>query len=103
VTSSSESLKNRVDVVLDMALSTICSLTESFVSTATNTHEDGAVPMEKAGRVENSITSLINDAAMNSEKEPIAAPSGSEGSNGRKDDGDSEESDPEDTVLKVHE
>lgn len=43
--SSSESLKSRVEAVLDMALSTICSLSELFISGTGIYHEDSS-PME---------------------------------------------------------
>lgn len=43
MTSSSETLKKRVEAVLDMALTTISSLSESFVSGAPAVDEGGAV------------------------------------------------------------
>lgn len=47
MTSSSETLKKRVEVVLDMALTTISSLSESFIAT-TNTWDDGGT-LESGG------------------------------------------------------
>lgn len=43
MTSSSETLKKRVEGVLDMALTTICSLSESFMSSAPVVAEDAGL------------------------------------------------------------
>ncbi|KIJ67728.1 hypothetical protein HYDPIDRAFT_107205 [Hydnomerulius pinastri MD-312] len=46
VTSTNESLKKRIETVLDMAVSTVSSLTESFQSGASMLHEDTGVEMD---------------------------------------------------------
>lgn len=46
MTSSSEALKKRVEAVLDMAVTTVSSLTESFQSGASVLEEDAVVGKE---------------------------------------------------------
>jgi len=52
VTSSNEALKKRVEAVLDMAVTTISSLSEAFTSGTPLASEDAALTQEKEGMEE---------------------------------------------------
>ena len=76
VTSSSGTLRKRVEAVLDMALSTVSSLNEAFASAAPLIVEEGAAitdNTEKSAEPQNDVSDPI-DLSLNTEKMPADGP-----------------------------
>jgi len=92
VSSSNETLRKRVEVVLDMAVTTVSSLSESFALKVTAEEENG---FEK----EQHITMEVGDSPNEGEGEALAVPKR------ENEDGSAQEDDSEDSdggLLEVH-
>lgn len=95
MTSSNEALRKRVEVVLDMAITTVSSLTESFIS---------GVPVllgDEVGVVKEKDEVRMEEVGENSNVGGSGLAKDTEMSNGNAEESDGEEED-EFGVLQVH-
>ena len=118
MTSSSESLRRRVEAVLDMAVSTVSSLSEAFTAGVSLQVEEPA-PGTEGSKEKSGTPSLpsipedskegLQDTSVNGSSKPAAEKEGTNGAvteNGaevKEEDADEEdEGEDEDAILQVH-
>lgn len=97
--STNDALRKRVETVLDMALSTVSSLTESFISGATTSGDQGGAPNQDANKTSSEIP--VDAQAMDMDTVSTTK----KGNGAAADEGGSdltEQSDEDDGMLQVH-
>ncbi|TFK83786.1 Metallo-hydrolase/oxidoreductase [Polyporus arcularius HHB13444] len=116
VTSSSESLRRRVEAVLDMAVSTVSSLSEAFTAGVSLQVEEpapgGEGVKEKSGSPtlpsipedikEGQTDVSMEDASKSAADKDGAGAAGEDGADGHEEDGDDDDEDDDDAILAVH-
>ncbi|RDX44865.1 Metallo-hydrolase/oxidoreductase [Lentinus brumalis] len=116
VTSSSESLRRRVEAVLDMAVSTVSSLSEAFTAGVSLQVEEpapgGEGSKEKSGSPtlpsipedtkEGQADVSMEDASKSTADKDGAGAAGEDGAEGHEEDGDEDDEDDDDAILAVH-
>ncbi|RPD78189.1 Metallo-hydrolase/oxidoreductase [Lentinus tigrinus ALCF2SS1-7] len=114
VASSSESLRRRVEAVLDMAVSTVSSLSEAFTAGVSLQMEEPAPAGESSKEQKSGSPTLpsipedtkedtsTRDALKASIEKNGHGPPKEDGANGKEEDGDEEDEEDDDAILQVH-
>ncbi|KAI0685337.1 Metallo-hydrolase/oxidoreductase [Cerioporus squamosus] len=117
VRSSSESLRRRVEAVLDMAVSTVSSLSEAFTAGVSLQTEESApggedskdgkpgsptLPSIPEDTKEGQEDASTEDASKSAASKDGAGEAAENGVEGHEEDGDEDEEDEDDAILQVH-